>query len=473
MLNGHILLIDDDPALLRLVEHHLQGDGLETVTAATGSQALARLAENAPAVVVLDLLLPDLSGKELLARMHCEHPQTPVVILTAQTDVNVAVECMQLGASDYVQKPFDATRLITSVRNAYDQARLRARVASLSSRLRERDGFASMIGHSSAIRQTIHLLERAAASDITVLLQGESGTGKEVAARAIHAESARSDGRFVVVNCGAIPEGLIESELFGHEKGAFTGATGSRVGSFEQAHGGTIFLDEIGELRADLQVRLLRVLQERQVQRVGGAGPRSVDVRVIAATNRDLKAEVSARRFREDLFYRLAVFPVELPPLRERAGDIFLLTRAFVERFSARLGKTLGGLSPEAQQVFEHYRWPGNVRELENVLERAVILEDGATISLSSLPAELATATREIGSEALVRPLDRAPGLPAAERRRGSADEILPLEEEERRIILRALELTRWNIQDASTRLGIGRATIYRKIDRYGLKAGA
>lgn len=506
-MTDKVLLVDDDPSLLRLVEHYLAAEGFDTVAAANGAQALACLKKDEPAVIVLDLLLPDVSGQELLAKFKKDWPAVPVVVLTAQTDFDQVVECMRLGAVDYVQKPFDATRLVTSIRNAGNQGRLEERVASLSSRLREKEGFASIIGKSSAIRRTIHLLERAAAGDVTVLLQGESGTGKEVAARAVHAESARHAGPFVAVNCGAIPEGLIESELFGHEKGAFTGAASARVGCFEQACGGTIFLDEIGELRADLQVRLLRVLQERQVQRVGSSTTVSIDVRVIAATNKDLKAEVAARDFREDLYYRLAVFPVVLPPLRERDGDVLLLARTFIERFASHDGKRVGGFTADAQSALERYPWPGNVRELKNVLERAVILEDGGCISVNSLADEIAAALDPaayrtgisgvpgvVRSAAVEQPGERggiptrgAPassslvdpgvthdglnGAAAGSEAPSRPEDIVPLEEEERRIILRALELTRWNVQEASRRLGIGRATIYRKIERYGLKA--
>ncbi len=486
-----VLLVDDDPKLLRLVEFYLRSEGFETISAATGAEALEMMRTESPVAVVLDLLLPDISGTDLLAEFQKNHPTIPVVVLTAKTDVEEVVECMRLGAVDYVRKPFDETRLVTCVRNASCQGRLLERVESLSSRLREREGFGSILGRSRAIRRTIHLLERAASSDVTLLLQGESGTGKEVAARAVHTESTRRENPFIVVNCGAIPEGLIESELFGHERGSFTGATGMRVGCFEQADTGTIFLDEIGELRADLQVKLLRVLQERQVQRVGGSTTKSVDVRVIAATNRDLKAEVAVKNFREDLYYRLAVFPVLLPALRERESDLVLLARAFVERFAKHDGRRISGFTPEAQRVLESYAWPGNVRELENVVERAVILEDGPSISAQSLPDEIVLAFRaeqedasrlqSVGPEeqpvvarsAVVAELLSHPAHPDGfeNESAGGSCEIVPFEEEERRIILRALELTRWNVQEASKRLGIGRATIYRKIERYGLRA--
>jgi DNA-binding NtrC family response regulator len=367
---------------------------------------------------------------------------------------------MKRGAVDYLHKPFDGTRLATSVRYATTSGRLKARVASLTTELRKGEGFDALIGESAAIKRCITLMRRAAGSDIAVLLGGESGTGKEVAARAIHAESARRAGPFIAVNCGAIPEGLIESELFGHEKGSFTGAISSRSGCFEQADGGTIFLDEIGELRSDLQVRLLRVLQEHAIQRVGGDRTRKVDVRVVAATNRDLKVEAAAGSFREDLYYRLAVFPVVLPPLRERDSDPLLLTAAFVLRFSERHGKEIDGVSPEARRALQCYPWPGNVRELENVIERAIVLEDGNSISADSLPLEVRTGGSTLDSAAA-----NGRGLPS------TPEDIVSFEEEERQIILRALELTQWNVQEASNRLGLGRATIYRKIERYGLKA--
>jgi DNA-binding NtrC family response regulator len=458
-----ILIVDDDESLRKLVELNLRSEGFDVVMAATGGEATSACVGTPPGAVVLDLLLPDKSGKEVLAELHERYPRLPIIILTALRDVSDAVDCMRLGATDYLQKPFDRTRLLTSVRNAVTQGALRSQVENLSTELRRREGFTTIIGASAAIRSAVHLLGRAATSDVTVLLEGESGTGKEVAARAIHAESIRADAPFVAVNCGAIPEGLIESELFGHEKGAFTGAVSARLGSFEQADKGTIFLDEIGELRPDLQVRLLRVLQERAVQPVGGGAARPIDVRVIAATNRDLRDEVTAGRFREDLYYRLAVFPVHLPALREREADIFLLASFFVERYAKQNRKNIHGFSPEAQRALEHYRWPGNVRELENVIERAIILEDEPRIRLTSLPPEVAVALNANGSSG---DDERANGSGTVV---PSRETIVPLEEEERRIIRRALELTNWNIQEASRRLQIGRATIYRKIERYGL----
>ncbi len=462
-----ILIVDDDPDLRQLVELHLRSEGFDVATAATAAAAIAATSEKPPATVILDLMLPDRSGKEVLAELHERYPSLPILILTALRDVSDAVECMRLGASDYLQKPFDRTRLVTSVKNAVTQGALRQRVENLATELRRREGFATIIGTSTSIRSAVHLLGRAATSDVTVLLEGESGTGKEVAARAIHAESVRHDGPFIAVNCGAIPEGLIESELFGHERGSFTGATSARRGSFEQSDGGTIFLDEIGELRSDLQVRLLRVLQERAVQPVGSTASRPIDVRVIAATNRDLRDEVAAGRFREDLFYRLAVFPVRLPALCERGSDILLLANYFVERYAKRNRKSIQSFSPEAQRALERYRWPGNVRELENVIERAIILEDDSRISLASLPPEVSAALAGngigIGSSSSAAAQDGTPQREA----------IVPLEEEERRIIRRALELSNWNIQEASRRLRIGRATIYRKIERYGLNRPA
>jgi two-component system response regulator HydG len=441
-MGGKILLVDDDPTLLEMVGEILKREGMETLRAETGEEALRLARDERPAAVVLDLFLPDVAGKSLLEQLHKEHEHLPVVMLTSRGAVEDVVECMQLGAVDYLQKPFSHTRLVATVKNACQQGVLRARIQSLTKELRRGDGFKAILGTSPAVQKALDLLKHAAKSDVTLLLEGESGTGKEIA------------------------------EMFGHVKGAFTGATSSRQGRFEEADGGTIFLDEIGELRPDLQVRLLRVLQEKAIQRVGGTGSQSVDVRVMAATNRNLKAEVGRGAFREDLFYRLAVFPVRLPPLRERGEDVLVLASAFLRRFATAHGKKLGGFTPEALRALQTYAWPGNIRELENAIERATILEDGSLLSLESLPDDIVLALDVVqggggggGDEARERALPVSMPRSAA-----PPGEIVPFEEEEKRIILRALEATGWNIPEAAARLQIGRATIYRRIARYGLK---
>jgi DNA-binding NtrC family response regulator len=468
---GKILLVDDDPRLLAMVSLHLEEAGFEVVTADNGAGAIEALRRENPVVIVLDLGLPDIPGKTLLPKLRAEHPRAAVIMFTACEDFEDVVDCMQLGAVDYLPKSADRTRLVTSIRNAVKHSELEARVASLTSELRDGEGFSVIIGSSNAIQKTVNLLRRAALSDVTVLIEGESGTGKELAARAIHAESERRSGPFVAVNCGAIPEGLIESELFGHEKGSFTGATATRQGCFERAEGGTIFLDEIGELRQDLQVRLLRVLQDGCVQRVGASSARKVDMRVIAATNRDLRAEVKAGRFREDLYFRLAVFPIALPPLRERTGDVELLAQAFLEKFGARHKKSIRGFAAEALRVLAACPWPGNVRELENIIERAVILEDGNEISLGSIPSEVFASVgsaRGDGAAAVAR----NDGSPSSGAPHG-VEPVIPFCDEERRIILRALRAACWNVQEAAAKLRLGRATVYRKIERYGLREKA
>jgi DNA-binding NtrC family response regulator len=466
-MRGKVLLIDDDPTVHRVVGADLKREGIEYLSAHTGTEALERIGEEPPTAVILDLGLPDMSGKDLLSRIVKEHPGLPIVVLTATDRIEDVVECMRLGASDYVPKNPEPTRLVASVRNAIERGALRARVESLARELRKGEGFDALLGGSPAMKKAVDLLRRAAGSDVTVLLEGESGTGKEVAARAVHAEGTRRTGPFVAVNCGAIPEGLIESELFGHERGAFTGAVAARRGRFEEAEGGTLFLDEIGDLRTDLQVKLLRVLQEKKVQRVGGTGARPVDVRVLAATNRDLKALLAGGQFREDLYYRLSVFPVRLPALRERQGDVALLAGEFLKRFTRGHGRAVAGFSTDADSALRAYGWPGNVRELENVVERAVLMEDGSQVSLGSLPDPVVEALHAPDSPA---PAGRAAAAPSAS---AAPKEIRPLDDEERRIILNALDVTAWNIQEAASRLGISRATIYRKIERYGIEPGA
>ena len=466
-----VLLVDDDPATLLLAEELLAQEGIATIAASTGRDALRRIQEDAPGAVLLDLMLPDMTGRHVLADLKARNIALPVIMLTAQGDVEDVVSCMRLGATDYIQKPVDKVRLVTAIKNALRESSLNSRVDVLTNKIRAHEGFASLLGAAPVLKSTIRLLGRCASTDVTVLLTGESGTGKERAARAIHAESQRFAGPFVAVNCGAIPDGLVESVLFGHEKGAFTGATAAKAGYFEQAQGGTILLDEVTELASDLQVKLLRVLQERVVQRVGSEQPLPVDVRVIGAANRDLKAMIEAGTFRSDLYYRLAVFPIELPALRTREGDAVRLAETFLTRFARKHGRRLRGLSAQARQAVATYSWPGNIRQLENAMERAVLLEDGETVSLGSLPDDLVEALElesdapaEVASVAPPRALNGssrvAPAAPPDET-------VLPFAQEEQRIIERALRCTGGNVTEAARRLGIGRATMYRKIERY------
>jgi DNA-binding NtrC family response regulator len=455
---GHVLLIDDDPAVVRLLEFELAEAGVSTVAASDGRQAFEVLEKSDVDAIVLDLALPDIPGRTLLRDFQRDYADIPIIVLTARDEVDEAVRCMQLGARDFVTKPFDRTRLLTSVANACKERRMKAKLEQVSGQRRKSEGFASLVGVSSGIDKVKKLLERAVGNDVTVLIEGESGTGKEVFARALHAEGARASGPFVAVNCGAIPESLIESQLFGHARGAFTGAIEDHVGYFEQAEGGTILLDEIGELPLASQIRLLRVLQERSVQRVGDQQQRKIDVRVVAATNRNLESMAKSGHFRLDLFYRIAVFPVTLPPLYQRAGDGLLLSEAFLERTCQRLGRSRLRLDESAKDAIGRYNWPGNVRELENAIERACLLASSEKVTASDLPDAVLEKLLEDDSAAAGDSGSLA-----------TTGQVRPLADEERRLILRALELTDWNLSQAAQQLGIGRATIYRKIDRYGL----
>jgi DNA-binding NtrC family response regulator len=387
------------------------------------------------------------------------------MILTATRDVSEAVECMRLGASDYLQKPFDRTRLITSVRNAVTQGALRQQVESLATELRRREGFATIIGTSTSIRAAVHLLGRAATSDVTVLLEGESGTGKELFARGLHALSPRADAPFVAINCAAIPDTLLETELFGHEKGAFTGAVARKAGRFELAHRGTLFLDEIGDLPLALQAKILRALEEKRFERVGGTQSLVVDVRVVAATNRNLKQRVAERQFREDLFFRLSVFPIQIPPLRERSKDVVILARHFVDRFCRDLNKKPLTLSTAALDDLNSYSWPGNVRELQNCIERAVILCDGDTIQLRHLNLSFRQPTAAAPVASPWEEIDLSGTMTDALRRVTA--------EVERRKLDRALSEAAGNKQRAAETLQISYKTLLQKLKEYGIAEDA
>ncbi|MFH1468707.1 MAG: sigma-54 dependent transcriptional regulator [Pseudomonadota bacterium] len=445
-----ILIADDEPSIRRVLSALLRRDGHEVEAAAHGGEAMDLLSRRPYQLLITDLRMPEVDGMELLAWCRANLPELPVIVLTAHGTVNTAVEAIKLGAHDYITKPFDQAEL----RNVVGKA-LALRARGLGEPHADASGISALIGATRGIQRVHNLIGRVADSPSTVLIQGESGTGKELVARALHDHSSRRAAPFICVNCGAIPAGLFESELFGHEKGAFTGAVGSKPGRFELAHGGTLFLDEVSELPRDTQVKLLRVLQERSFERVGGIKTVTVDVRVVAATNRDLGAEVAAGRFREDLFYRLNVVPITIPPLRARMEDIPLLAGHFLTRFNERLGRDLDDLTPAALARLQAWAWPGNVRELENVMERAVLLAEGARIEAADLHG--------LGAEEEPAPTP-AEDLDLKEYVR------LHLARLERTRIQRALDQADGNVTHAAGHLGISRKSLQTKMKAYGLR---
>src|SRR5580698_6330759 len=419
-----ILIVDDDPVQRRLLEAAISRSGMSVVTAPGGGPALDIL--NGPrgdqfALVLLDLVMPDIDGLTVLTRLRASHSELPVIVLTAKGGIDSAVDAMRAGANDFLVKPASPERIAVSIRNALTIGTLSGEVVRLKKRQENRLLFEDLIGRSSEMRQVFRLGQRAAQSNIPILIEGESGVGKELIARAIQGSSERSGKPFVTVNCGAIPENLVESILFGHEKGSFTGATEKHLGKFQEADGGTLFLDEIGELRLDMQVKLLRALQEGEVDPVGSKRPVKVDVRIISATNRDLAERTRDGQFREDLYYRLNVFPISVPPLRQRRMDVIELARHFIARFAAEENKAVTGLTPEASDLIERFDWPGNVRQLENTIFRAVVLCDGSMLDVCDFPqiaAALGVEARERRAmprmEAAPQPYQNQAALPVA-----------------------------------------------------------
>jgi DNA-binding NtrC family response regulator len=448
---GRVLVVDDEAGVRESLRMLLK-DECEVVTAENVSAAARALDDAPPDLILLDLIMPGGSGLALLKRMEQLDHAPPVVVLTATKTVATAVEAMKLGAADYITKPFEVEALRIKVRQLLEHRALEEEVVRLRDEVSGRSRLGQMIGRSSAMQDAFHALRRVAPSRANVLIFGESGTGKELAARAIHDLSGRSSGPFVVVNCAAIPETLLESELFGHERGAFTDARERRIGRFEAASGGTLFLDEIAEMAPPLQAKLLRALQERSVERLGASQPIEVDVRFVAATNRDLDRDVAEGRFRADLYYRVAVVPITLPPLRERRGDVPLLVEEFLKRAGGSGGSRL---APEALAALERHPWPGNVRELENAIERAVALAEGPELGLADLPPAIVQAEQ---LEALRE------GVRAG--RLGFEEAVARFEKD---LLLEALERSGWNQTRAADQLGITRRQLKLKIDRHEL----
>ncbi|WP_077729684.1 sigma-54 dependent transcriptional regulator [Methylocaldum sp. 14B] len=458
MNNIRLLVADDKESILKLFQDAF-AHGFDITTAADGQKALAMALNGNFDVVVSDIRMPGLDGLTLLREIKHARPEVEVILMTAFASIPNAVEAMKEGAYDYLTKPFDPEEALLVVQRAAERKRLREQAENLQSLLQETYGFRNLVGKSPTMRKVFELMRRAANAEATVLIMGESGTGKELVARAIHCEGLRKDRRFVAVNCGAIPENLIESELFGHKKGSFTGAIADKRGLFEEAEGGTLFLDEVGELPLPLQVKLTRVLQERAVRRIGEAEERPVDVRILAATNVDLKEAVKEGKFREDLFYRLNIFPIRLPPLRERREDIPLLAALFLERHGRQQKSPVTGFTPEALSALMRYDWPGNVRELQNAIERALAVSDGPRIGMGALPEEMPEAggTPRISSAAGSLTYHEAVQLAVD---RTSRDYLGALMRE-----------FKGNVTKAAERAGIERESLHRLLKRYGMRS--
>jgi DNA-binding NtrC family response regulator len=440
-----ILIVDDETIVRESLGSWFREEGYSVDVAASAREALEKLSQAAWDIFLLDIRMPGMNGLELQRKIKEAHPDSTIIIMTAYASVETAVEAMKQGAYDYIVKPFDPDDLEHLVRNAIERKQLVSENIQLRSKIDEMNLFHEVVGKSDAMRRVLEQVAMVSASDTTALIRGESGTGKELIARAIHANSPRRYLPIVVVNCGSLSEGVLESELFGHEKGAFTGAHYRRKGKFEMADGGTLFLDEIGDINLKTQVDLLRVLEEKKITRVGGNVEIPVDFRLIAATNKDLEAMTAEGKFREDLYYRVNVFSIAIPPLRERREDIGPLVEHFVKRFTQSMNKPIRRLAPETMELMRGFDWPGNVRELQNAIERAVLVCKTKEIQPEDLPLQVSDS-------------------------RGKANNGKSLSDVERQHVKKVLEETGWNVYQAARLLEIDRVTLYNKIKKYGFK---
>lgn len=452
-MKGHILIVDDEVAIQRVLAKFLAGLGYSVVTAATGAEAVRAAEEHPIDLALVDLVMGAMDGMTCIRQLRGVRPEVVVIVMTGFGSIASAVEAMKVGAFHYLTKPFELEEIARLVATGLEHCQLKEENRQLKQQLKQQQGTHNMIGRSEEMQRIFALIEKVAATDSTVVILGESGTGKELVARAIHFGSARGDRPLVTVNCAAIPEELLETELFGYVKGAFTGAVLAHQGKFEAAHGGTIFLDEIGDMSPKLQVKILRVLQERRFEPVGSTKTVEVDVRIIAATNHDLERAVQERRFREDLFYRLNVIPIKVPPLRVRRTDIPLLARHFVTLRNAANHRAVEGVSEEAMRLLTQYDWPGNVRELEHLIERLVILKEKGVLEVADLPLKVRKG--EIDFKA-----------PAMEIPDGGISFRRAVTEFENALILRALQKTGWNKNRAATLLKLNRTTLVEKIKK-------
>ncbi|MHB1688042.1 MAG: sigma-54-dependent transcriptional regulator [Ignavibacteriaceae bacterium] len=455
-MNKLIFIVDDELAISKLLTYWVKEKwkyGVEVFI--NGEDVLRRLSAK-PDLILLDIMLPGMNGIEILKRVKQFDENLPVIILSAQGSIEVAVEALKFGAFDYFPKPIDTQRLEPAIKNAVKGYDLTKEIENLKENVKKEYSFDNIVSADGRMQDVFKLVSKVLNNDITVLIHGESGTGKELIARAIHYNGRRKDNPFIVVNCASIPRELLESELFGHERGSFTGAHQRKLGKFEIANGGTLFLDEVGELEMLLQAKLLRVIQEREFERVGGTELIKTDVRILSATNRDLKKAVEEKNFREDLFYRLNSFPINIPPLRQRRGDILVLSQHFLDTFNKKLVKNIKGFSKKAIKLIYEYGWPGNIREMENTIERCMIIAEKDIIDVDDLPQHIRVS--------------ESSGYVEMNGALFSDENIIPFEKLKEESIRHALKVTNGNIVEAAKKLQLGRATIYRLMEKYKIE---
>lgn len=451
-----IFIVDDEPSILKLLSHWVKNQwGYKIEAFDKGKDAINNLDKN-PDLILLDIMLPDINGNDVLRKIKELNYNLPVIMLSAQGSVEVALESIRLGAFDYFPKPIDKNRLGPAIKNAITNYELHIRIERLEEDLQKEFSFDNIISTDEQMQEIFRMMSKVLDNDITVLVQGESGTGKELIARAIHYNGIRKNQPFIVVNCASIPRELLESELFGHEKGAFTGAHQRKIGKFESAQGGTIFLDEIGEMEMSLQAKILRAIQQKEFERVGGTEIIKADVRILAATNRDLKKAVENKEFREDLYYRLSSFPIFIPPLRDRKGDVVALINYFINKFNSKMGKQVEGFTKKALKFLYEYNWPGNVRELENTIERCMILCDKQKIDVDVFPEHITNGDMSNAYSKSVEVF-------------GDGSPVVPFEKLKEEAIKHAIKATEGNIVEAARKLQLGRATLYRLMDKYNI----
>jgi len=468
MGNLLIFVVDDEPESGRLLAYHLEKAGYEIELFSNGPDCLKALGRK-PSIVCLDMQMPGMDGMEVLKEIKAQDSKLGVIMVTSNNDVDTAVQALKLGAADYIIKPADREKILATVKDTLEHSRVVGQIRNMEKDMEGAFAYKNIVGESDAIKRTFTQIEQVKDSNVNVYINGESGTGKELVARAIHFSGPGENRPFIDINCSALAEGLLETEMFGHEKGAFTGAIGTHHGKLELADGGTLFFDEIADMSLKLQVKLLRFLEEKSFERVGGTKKIKVNVRVVSATNKDLQKEVEKGNFREDLYYRLVVFTIHVPPLRERKYDIPLLCGYLLNKFKDELNKEITHISPDAMEILNRYRWPGNVRQLQNVILQSMLMSQTDTIEVENLPQEILKAREEEASaqakdKTASSEEDRSEGVDA-----NSPSNSISLDEGEKQTLLSALKMTNWNISEASNLLGISRTTFYRKLKKHGL----